>query len=192
MSEPSEFQVPLTTGAVLSGEVPFLEQAVAVALDTGGLEGDPALAFRRTLGMFATGVTVLTTVRDDQVHGMTANAFMSVSLAPPLVLVSVDRRARMCALLHEGSPLGVSVLAEDQQTAADFYANRSVEGFEPHFTLVHETPLVEGALAQLAGRIVRSYWGGDHSLFLAQVGYARCGEGRPLVFHGGRYARVSE
>ena len=60
-----------------------------------GLEGDPAIAFRRTLGMFATGVTILTTRAGDQVHGMTANAFMSVSLRPPLVLISLDRRAKM-------------------------------------------------------------------------------------------------
>ena len=64
------------------------------ALELGeGLEGDPAVAFRRTLGMFATGVTVLTARVAEQVHGMTANAFMSVSLQPPLVLISIDRRA---------------------------------------------------------------------------------------------------
>ena len=56
--------------------------------------------------------------------------------------------------------------------------------------MVDDTPLVEGALAQLAGRIVRSYWGGDHSLFLAQVDHARYGEGTPLLFHGGRYERL--
>ncbi len=190
MSEVPEFSVPLTTGAVLSGEHPFVVDEAAGPLDTGGLEGDPALAFRRTLGMFATGVTVLTTPARDQVHGMTANAFMSVSLAPPLVLVSIDRRARMCALLHQDTRLGVSVLAEAQRAESDFYAGRPVEGFEPRFQLVRETPLVEGALAQLAGRIIRSYWGGDHSLFLVQIDYASYGEGSPLVFHGGRYGRI--
>ncbi len=57
---------------------------------------------------------------------------------------------------------------------------------------MHETPLVEGALAHLVARIVRSYWGGDHSLFLGQVEFARYGEGRPLLFHGGRYERLIE
>src|SRR5438270_12609789 len=79
-----------------------------------GLEGDPAVAFRRTLGMFATGVTVLTIRAGAEVHGMTANAFTSVSLRPPLVLVSIDRRARMCDLLHEGSHFGVNVLEAQQ------------------------------------------------------------------------------
>ena len=88
------------------------------ALELGeGLEGDPAVAFRRTLGMFATGVTVLTARVGEQVHGMTANAFMSVSLQPPLVLISIDRRARMGALLHEGTRFGVSVL-EARQTGS--------------------------------------------------------------------------
>ena len=55
---------------------------------------------------------------------------------------------------------------------------------------MHDTPLVEGALAHLVARVVRSYWGGDHSLFLGQVEFARYGEGEPLLFHGGRYERL--
>ncbi|MDQ3085960.1 MAG: flavin reductase family protein, partial [Actinomycetota bacterium] len=91
------------------------------------MEGDPAIAFRRTLGMFATGVTVLTTRSEEQVHGMTANAFMSVSLRPPLVLVSVDRRARMSNLLHEGTHFGVNVLEAGQAALSDRFAGRVVE-----------------------------------------------------------------
>ena len=164
------------------------------ALELGeGLEGDPALAFRRTLGMFATGVTVLTTRVGEQVHGMTANAFMSVSLQPPLVLISIDRRARMGALLHEGTRFGVSVLEAKQTGLSDRFAGRVADELpEATFEVIHETPLVEGALAHLVARVVRSYWGGDHSLFLGQVEFARYGDGRPLLFHGGRYERLIE
>ena len=164
------------------------------ALELGeGLEGDPAVAFRRTLGMFATGVTVLITRVADQVHGMTANAFMSVSLRPPLVLVSIDRRAKMGALMHEGTRFGVSVLEARQTALSDRFAGRIADDPpEATFEIVHETPLVEGALAHLVARVVRSYWGGDHSLFLGQVEFARYGEGRPLLFHGGRYERLIE
>ncbi len=164
------------------------------ALELGeGLEGDPAVAFRRTLGMFATGVTVLTTRVGEQVHGMTANAFMSVSLRPPLVLISIDRRAKMGALMHEGTRFGVSVLEARQTGLSDRFAGRVAEDLpEATFEIVHETPLVEGALAHLVARVVRSYWGGDHSLFLGQVQFARYGEGRPLLFHGGRYERLVE
>ena len=140
--------------------------------------------------MFATGVTVLTTRVGDQVHGMTANAFMSVSLSPPLVLISLDRRSRMCGMLHEGNRFGVSVLAQGQTELSDFFARRGPEGVEPEFFMVRETPLVEGALAHFVARVVRSYWGGDHSLFLGHVEYARYGEGEPLLFHGGRYERM--
>ena len=192
--EPEEFEIGIET-AISAPEAfgaSFDAAPLAEALELGaGLEGDPAIAFRRTLGMFATGVTVLTTRSEEQVHGMTANAFMSVSLRPPLVLVSVDRRARMSNLLHEGTHFGVNVLEAGQAALSDRFAGRVVEGeVEPRFELVHGTPLVEGALAHLIARVVRSYWGGDHSLFLGQVEYARYGEGEPLLFHGGRYERI--
>jgi flavin reductase (DIM6/NTAB) family NADH-FMN oxidoreductase RutF len=191
---PEEFEI--TLASAISAPEAFgasFERAPATEeLELGGgLEGDPALAFRRTLGMFATGVTVLTTRSGDQVHGMTANAFMSVSLRPPLVLVSVDRRARMSNLLHEGTRFGINVLEASQAALSDHFGGRAVEGgAEPGFELVHDTPLVEGALAHLVARVVRSYWGGDHSLFLGQVEFARYGEGEPLLFHGGRYERL--
>jgi len=158
-----------------------------------GEEGeDPVLAFRRTLGMFATGVTVITTTSADQVHGMTANAFMSVSLRPPLVLISVDGRAKMHALLNEGKRIGISVLSENQEALSDRFAGRpGGTAPEPNFDVVRETPLVEGALAHLVARVTRSYWGGDHSLFLAHVEYAHYGQGSPLLFHGGHYEALS-
>ena len=193
---PQEFEVAI--GDAISAPEAFgasFDAAPAVGeLELGeGLEGDPALAFRRTLGMFATGVTVLTTRVGEQVHGMTANAFMSVSLRPPLVLVSIDRRARMGALLHEGTRFGVSVLEARQTGLSDRFAGRiSDEVPEATFEIVHETPLVEGALAHLVARVVRSYWGGDHSLFLGQVEFARYGVGLPLLFHSGRYERLVE
>jgi flavin reductase (DIM6/NTAB) family NADH-FMN oxidoreductase RutF len=192
--EPQEFEVAIES-AISAPEAfgaSFEEVPSAAALELGaGLEGDPAIAFRRTLGMFATGVTVLTIRTGDRVHGMTANAFMSVSLRPPLVLVSIDRRARTSNLLHEGTRFAVNVLEAGQAALSDHFAGRAVEGTpEPRFELVHDTPLVEGALAHLVARVVRSYWGGDHSLFLGQVEYARYGEGEPLLFHGGRYERI--
>ncbi len=182
---PREFDVPLT-------ESPFVDAPEPEALELGeGQEGDPAAAFRRTLGMFATGVTVITTRTGDQVHGMTANAFMSVSLNPPLVLVSVDRRAKMCTLLHEGMRYAVNVLEASQAALSDRFAGRVADDvLEPSFVVVRDTPLVEGALAHIVARVVRSYWGGDHSLFVGQVEYARYGEGAPLLFHGGRYERL--
>ena len=144
--------------------------------------------------MFATGVTVLTTRRGDQVHGMTANAFMSVSLRRHSSSSRSTRQARMSSLLHEGTRYGVSVLADGQAGLSDRFAGRAERGARRsrRFVPVHETPLVDGALAHLVARVVRSYYGGDHSLFLGHVEYARYGEGRPLLFHGGRYERLVE
>jgi flavin reductase (DIM6/NTAB) family NADH-FMN oxidoreductase RutF len=193
---PEEFEVAIER-AIAAPEAfgaSFDEAPLHSELELGaGLEGDPAIAFRRTLGMFATGVTVLTARVAEQVHGMTANAFMSVSLQPPLILISIDRRAKMSALLHEGTRFGVSVLEARQTGLSDRFAGRVADDFpETTFEVVHETPLVEGALAHLVARVVRSYWGGDHSLFVGQVEFARYGEGRPLLFHGGRYERLVE
>jgi flavin reductase (DIM6/NTAB) family NADH-FMN oxidoreductase RutF len=178
---------PMGIGETEPGDIPDAEE-----LEIAGEPGqDPVAAFRKTLGMFATGVTVVTTQDDQQVHGMTANAFMSVSLRPPLVTISVDRRAKMHALLHEGRRYGISVLADAQRALSDRFAGRpGDETGEVEFDLVHETPLVRGAIAHIVARVVRSYWGGDHSLFLGQVEYARYGEGRPLLFHGGRYEHL--
>jgi hypothetical protein len=93
-------------------------------------------------------------------------------------------------LLGEGVRFGVSVLEERQSVLSDRFAGRITDGPDPEFELVHETPLVDGALAHLVARVVRSYWGGDHSLFLGRVEYVRYGEGTPLLFHGGGYGRV--
>jgi flavin reductase (DIM6/NTAB) family NADH-FMN oxidoreductase RutF len=193
---PGEFEVPATGSVVLGApeiaESPFEDVLPEEPLEIAGEEGDdPAAAFRRTLGMFATGVTIITTQAGDQVHGMTANAFMSVSLRPPLVLISVDKRAKMNALLREGVRFGVNVLAEDQRELSDHFAGRPGERApEARFTVIHDTPLVDGALAHLVARAERSYWGGDHSLFLGRVEYARYGSGTPLLFHGGRYEQL--
>jgi flavin reductase (DIM6/NTAB) family NADH-FMN oxidoreductase RutF len=187
---PPEFDFPLSwSGPDGIGASPFDEFGEAEKPDVGG--DDPAVALRKTLGMFATGVTVITTLRGEQVHGMTANAFMSVSLEPPLVLISVDRRTKMCSFLYEGSHYGVSVLCETQAALSDRFAGRPCGDCPaPRFALVRETPLVEGALAHFVARVERSYWGGDHSLFLGRVEYARQGPGTPLLFHGGRYERL--
>jgi flavin reductase (DIM6/NTAB) family NADH-FMN oxidoreductase RutF len=191
---PSEFVLPLSGVAVWAGpegigETPFDDAPPRRALEIEG--DDPSTALRRTLALFATGVTIITTRSGEQVHGMTANAFMSVSLEPPLVLISVDRRAKMNTLLHEGARFGISVLEERQSELSDLFAGRASAALqEPLFEVVRGTPLVEDSLAHVVARVVRSYWGGDHSLFLGHVEYVRYGEGTPLLFHGGRYERL--
>jgi flavin reductase (DIM6/NTAB) family NADH-FMN oxidoreductase RutF len=192
VTQPREFDFPLSfTGPDGIGAAPFDEYGEAERPDVCDEGEDPALALRRTLGMFATGVTVITALKGEQVHGMTANAFMSVSLEPPLVLISVDRRTKMCGLLHEGKHYGVSVLCDSQAALSDRFAGWAGENLpEPRFAVVKDTPLVDGAIAHFVARVERSYWGGDHSLFLGRVEYARQNPGMPLLFHGGRYEKL--
>lgn len=144
-------------------------------------------AFRRTLGRFATGVTVITAVQGETVHGMTANAFMSVSLDPPLVAVAVDQRARMHRLLEETGRYGVSILAEDQELLARHFGGRPQVSVVPRFEWQHGLPLIAGAVAHLVCRVVQAVPAGDHTLFIGQVVYLDFRDGAPLLFYGGNY-----
>src|SRR5438094_6654659 len=110
--------------------------------------------FRKALGSFATGVTVITVDYESEVHGMTANAFTSVSLDPPLVLVCVDQRARTHAHLHAKKRFGVNVLSEDQRAISEYYARVSrihqhaeKEAGARFDRTAHGTPVLHGALA---------------------------------------------
>src|SRR5215813_12682670 len=87
-------------------------------MNTQHISDSNAVTFRKTLGHFASGVTVITTMHEDMVHGMTANAFCSVSLDPPLVLVSIDKRSHTHAMLARSRRYGVSVLARHQEPLA--------------------------------------------------------------------------
>lgn len=143
--------------------------------------------FRRTLGRFATGVTVVTVAQPEGPHGMTANAFLSVSLDPPLILVSVDRRARMHAYLAEATRYGVSILARDQEIAARHFAGKPQPGFDPVFRWVAGVPLLEGAVAQLVCDVWERVPAGDHTLVLGRVRWLDYWDREPLVFFGGDF-----
>jgi len=139
--------------------------------------------FRRTLGRFATGVTVVSAYDEGgNPRGLTANAFMSVSLDPPLVLVSLDNRSRTKPVLERAGRYGVSVLAEEQRALSDHFAGRPQEGLEIAFEERAGVPLLKGAV----------YPGGDHTLFLGEVEYLSWREGRPLLYYAGRYGRLGE
>lgn len=117
---------------------------------------------------------------------------MSVSLDPPLVLVSLDNRSRTKPVLERAGRYGVSVLAEEQRALSDHFAGRPQEGLEIAFEERAGVPLLKGALAQVAARVVAVYPGGDHTLFLGEVEYLSWREGRPLLYYAGRYGRLGE
>ncbi|MGH2454306.1 MAG: flavin reductase family protein [bacterium] len=152
--------------------------------------GFDARAFRNAAGRFASGVTVVTAQTSSGVHGMTANAFTSVSLNPPLVLVSVGRQARMHAHLEENTRFGVSVLSEDQLAYAWNFAGRPQERLQPAFVYRDGVPLVEHALAHFVCALEATYPGGDHTLFLGYVEDLWYRDGSPLTFYRGRFFGV--
>jgi flavin reductase (DIM6/NTAB) family NADH-FMN oxidoreductase RutF len=150
---------------------------------------DP-LDFRRTLGRFASGITVITTRHEGDVHGMTANAFVSVSLDPPLVLVSVDNRARMNEVLPKSGRYGVSILSDRQEDMSQHFAGRPKEGVEVPFIEREGIPLIDGALAHLVCEVVDEHPAGDHTLYIGRVEYLDYHDGAPLLFYTGTYRNL--
>lgn len=143
--------------------------------------------FRNTLGRFASGVTVVTTEIDGQIHGMTANAFMSVSLDPPLVVVSVDNRATMHKLLPQSHRYGVSILSAGQEDLSNHFARRPVEGLKIPFIEKHGVPVLDGAVAQIIAHVVEAHRAGDHTLYIGQVEHLEWTDEKPLLFFAGQY-----
>jgi flavin reductase (DIM6/NTAB) family NADH-FMN oxidoreductase RutF len=153
--------------------------------------------FRKALGCFATGITVITLDSDDEVHGMTANAFTSVSLDPMLVLVCVDQRARTHSHLHAKKRFGVNVLSDHQRAISEYYARpeRTHERAEEEAGAVferteHGTPVLKGALAYLECRLHSAQDAGDHTIFIAEVEEVVVREGEPLLFFGSKYRKI--
>ena len=132
----------------------------------------------------------MTTRDSERIHGMTANAFVSVSLTPPLILLSVDNRAAMNRVLPITRYFGVSVLAEDQEAISNHFAGRPVEGLHVPFDERRDVPLIRGAVAHFAARVADVHPAGDHTLFVGHVEYFESFDGRPLLFHAGRYHRL--
>jgi len=147
--------------------------------------------FRAALGMFATGVTIVTArAADGTLVGLTANSFNSVSLAPPLVLWSLSRSAASMQALSTGSHYAINILAADQMALADRFATRNIDRWaEVQFDIgVGGAPVLAGAAASFECFNRSRYEEGDHVIFVGEV--ERCAHrpgASPLLFHGGRY-----
>jgi len=152
--------------------------------------------FRKAMGCFATGVTVITVDQDGEVHGMTANAFTAVSLDPVLVLVCVDHRARTHAHLHARKRFGVNVLRNDQQTVSEYYARSAETHQRPEaagarFDRTQQgTPVLQGALAYLECRLHSTQTAGDHTIFIAEVEEVVVRYGEPLLYFRSQYRDI--
>src|SRR5262245_26513307 len=148
--------------------------------------------FRTALSTFATGVTVITSEGIDQPYGLTANAFSSVSLDPPLVLICIVNGTTACQTIKRNGVFAINILSADQEPLSRYFASRDrprgLDAFHqvPHYRAVTGSPILEGIAAYLDCRLVASHMVGDHTIYIGEVltlGIDQ--EVRPLLFHNG-------
>jgi flavin reductase (DIM6/NTAB) family NADH-FMN oxidoreductase RutF len=144
--------------------------------------------FRTAMGKFATGVTVIATDVDGDVHGMTANAFMSVSLDPKLV----GEKARILEKIKQSQTFSVNILAADQQELSMIFAGQLKEHREVEFDRLDGKPVLNGAVAQIACEVSAEHVEGDHTLFIGRVTDIHLEDAEPLVFYSGKYRALAE
>ncbi|MGH7804432.1 MAG: flavin reductase family protein [Candidatus Binatia bacterium] len=150
--------------------------------------------FRRLLGHFATGVTIITTVDSaKKPFGMTANAVTSLSLVPPLLLVCVDKAADCYACFDSSKVFTVNVLAEEQEALSRRFATKGADKFEGvgWRAGTNGCAILEDAVAHMECKVTQAIDGGDHTIYLGQVEAGDAAEVPPLLFYRGGYRKLA-
>ena len=148
---------------------------------------------RNVMGHFATGVTVITTKdKSGTPQGITANAFTSLSMDPPMVLICIDKKANCYDCFEESNVFAVNFLGEHQEHLSTRFATKGIEKFEgiEWRRGEHDEPLLEDAIGYVTCTIKHSYEGGDHTIYLGQILTAEASGDRPLLFFKGKYHRL--
>ena len=150
--------------------------------------------FRNALGAFATGVTVITTQSGEHPYGMTANAFSSLSLDPPLILVCVKSSAEGSQIIDQNGVFAVNVLGAEQEALSRYFSSkerpRGVDAFKEisHRRGRSGSPILEGVAAFLDCRVTARHPAGDHIIFIGEVlALGIDSSVEPLLFHLGQY-----
>ena len=130
--------------------------------------------FRKVMGHFATGITVVTTNYQGTLWGLTVNSFCSVSLHPPLVLVCINLTSRSIPLIRKSKVFAVNILADQQEDLSRRFAAFSQEGSDrfgcvPYHTVATGAPILDGVHAFVDTHVIEEYTGGDHAIFLGRV-----------------------
>lgn len=151
-------------------------------------------AFRSALRRFASGVMIVTVAGGDELHGMTASSFASVSLDPPLVLVCLDKASRTLTLVAETGTFAVNVLRADQQDASRAFSRPGLKPFAslPHRFGSNGAPVLDDAIAVLECATYSVLEAGDHEIVLGEVTAASASGGEPLVYYDGGYRSLSD
>ncbi len=150
------------------------------------------LLFRKTMGKFATGITVVTSTHNNEVRGMTVNAFMSVSLHPRLIVVSIDEKASMYERLQSTKQFGVSILNEKQKDMSMIFAKQKNTDREIDFDYLDGVPVLKNSLATLACRVYDQVKAGDHMLLIGEVTDLQVNEHEeePIIYYSSKYREL--
>jgi flavin reductase (DIM6/NTAB) family NADH-FMN oxidoreductase RutF len=159
-------------------------------MDTRPLKSADPAQFRRVMGRFASGVTVITATANGETRGMTANAFMSGSLEPPLCVVSVARRAHMHNHIPAAGGFAVNILAAGQESLAFNFAGKPVPGLNVTFREVHGVPTIVGASALITAQLSAQYECGDHTLYIGAITSMAADHQPPLLYHAGKFGAI--
>lgn len=155
-------------------------------------------ALRSAMRAWSAGVTIVTAVHEGEMHGMTVNSFTSISLEPPLLIISLQQHTRTHELVMKSRAFGLTILSSEQVKVSDLFAGRMPE-VEDRIaavkteTLVTGSPLIVGGLAWLDCRVLQTYDAKQTTLFIAEAVAARgTGSGEPLIYHNREYWRLSQ
>jgi flavin reductase (DIM6/NTAB) family NADH-FMN oxidoreductase RutF len=149
--------------------------------------------FRQVLAHFASGVTIVTTCDSEQrPTGLTASAFCSVSLDPPLILICVDHKSQSFPHLRECGRFAINILHQGHEQLSRRFASSRLDKFDgvAHRMGALGVPLIDAALAHLECRTVSAHVEGDHTIFVGHVESIGVGEGEPLLYYRGRYHKL--
>ncbi|HEV3473618.1 MAG TPA: flavin reductase family protein [Actinomycetota bacterium] len=149
---------------------------------------DP-VEFRQALSRFASGVTIVTVVASDELHGMTASSFASVSLDPPRVLVCLDKSSHTRSLLERSGMFAVNILSADQEPISRAFAHAGPKPFEDlsYKRGSNGSPLLDGALAWIECTTAEVVDGGDHDIVIGDVTACSSADGDPLIYFARGY-----
>ena len=146
--------------------------------------------FRDAMGKFATGITIVTTNYENEVMGMTVNAFMSISLEPKLIAISIDESASMYDILQETKKFGVSILTKNQKDLSMIFAKQIEEDREINFLQQDDIPVIEDSFVTLSCHVQDMIKAGDHMIFIAEVSEIVINEGEPLAYAESKYQSI--
>ena len=146
--------------------------------------------FRRVMGRFASGVTIITAESRGVTRGMTATAFMSGSLTPPLCIISIGKHARMHPHLIDAGRFGVNILAVGQEDISAHFSGRPRDGLDVPYTMVGGIPTIDHTCARITAHVAATHDCGDHTLFIGHILTMEADDQAPLLYHAGQYASI--